>query len=300
MAKILITGGSGLVGTHLSKLLTDSGHKVTHLSRSVIGSEPYQTYQWDVAAGKLDPKALQDVDHIVHLAGAGVADKRWTDARKKLVLDSRVDSLKLLLKTIKEQNIQLSSFISASAIGYYGMDTGDRLLTEEDAPGNDFLAEVVKAWEAGADAFSELTKVAKVRIGVVLSDKGGALPTMARPVKYFAGAPLGSGRQYMSWIHITDLCGIFQYILENQISGSYNAVAPNPVTNKVLTKQIAKTLRKPLILPNVPSFVMKLVFGEMSQIILGGNRVSEKAISEMGYQFKFTHVENALNDLLKS
>lgn len=299
MAKVLITGGSGLVGRSLSKLLTDSGHEVVHLSRTVSGAETYKTYKWDLDRMELDPDALHQVDHIVHLAGAGVADKKWTDQRKKLILDSRVESLKLLHQSIKDHQVKLRSFISASAIGYYGSDTGDTNLKEDAPAGNDFLAAVVKAWEAEADKLESLVKVAKVRIGVVLSEKGGALPAIAQPIRFLVGAPLGTGSQYMSWIHIEDLSAIFKYILEQDLSGTYNAVAPNPVTNKKMTQQIAKSLKKPLILPNVPAFVMNLLLGEMSQIVLGGNKVSSVAIAKKGFQFKFTQVSEALANLLR-
>ncbi|MFY0607945.1 MAG: TIGR01777 family oxidoreductase [Cyclobacteriaceae bacterium] len=298
MAKILITGGSGLVGNRLSEILAANGHQVTHLSRSSNPHAKYPTFKWSISDGEIDQKAFEGVDHIVHLAGAGVADKRWTSSRKKVILSSRVDAIGLLNDYVLRLGIKLKSFVSASGIGLYGADTGDMWLTEESGEGKDFLADVVKQWEAEADLFTHITKVTKVRIGVVLSEEGGALPEIMRPIRLFAGAPLGTGKQYMSWIHIDDLCELFRFVIENNIEGSVNATAPNPVTNKELTQSIAQTISKPLILPNVPAFVMKLMLGEMAQIVLGGNRVSSERIVEKGFKFRFTDVNLALQDLL--
>ncbi|REE00483.1 TIGR01777 family oxidoreductase [Marinoscillum furvescens] len=298
MTKILITGGSGLVGSHLSQMLAASGYDVRHLSRSVTGKEQFPTFEWDIAARHIDPLALEGVTHIIHLAGAGVADKKWSPARKKVIVDSRVESTELLRQKVAELDVGLQQFISASAIGIYGADTGDQIVDEEAPHGSDFLAEVVEKWEAAADHFQDITQVAKVRIGVVLSEKGGAMVEVLKPVKAYVGAPLGRGTQYMSWIHIEDLCQIFKYVLEQQLTGTYNATAPNPVTNEALTKSLAKATGRPMFLPNVPAFVMRLMLGEMAQIVLGGNRVSCEKIQSQGYQFKFTNVESAVNDLL--
>jgi uncharacterized protein (TIGR01777 family) len=298
MAKILITGGSGLVGTQLSEQLTKDGHEVSHLSRTIGGSN-YPTFKWDLKKGFIDEEAFVGLDHIIHLAGAGVADERWTEKRKKLILDSRVDGVRLLYDYVSKLDVKLKSFVSASAIGIYGGDTGDVLLKEDSPYGNDFLAEVVKSWEAETDTFSKITKVAKVRIGIVLSEKGGALPEILKPIKLYAGAPLGTGEQYLSWIHINDLCAIFAYVVSENLQGVYNATAPNPVTNEAMTKAIAKTVNKPLILPNVPSFVMKLMLGEMAQIVLGGNKVSGEKIIKTGFRFEYDQLQDALRDLLK-
>ncbi|MEQ8469999.1 MAG: TIGR01777 family oxidoreductase [Marinoscillum sp.] len=298
MAKILITGGSGLVGTHLSHLLSSSGHQVRHLSRSHQPNGDYPTFLWDIQNQTIDEKAFDGLDHIIHLAGAGVADQKWTDKRKQIILDSRVDGIKLLHHYAEKLNLRLKSFISASAIGYYGLDTGDRKLDELKPPGSDFLAEVVKSWEAEADTFQSLTQVAKVRIGVVLSAEGGAMTEIMKPIKFYAGAPLGNGDQYMSWIHIEDLCRIFQFVLEEEIEGTYNAAAPNPVTNEALTKSLARALNKPLILPNVPGFVLKLMLGEMAQMVQGGNYVLSDKIREKGFKFNYTNIDSAVKNLL--
>lgn len=298
MAKIVITGGTGLVGSYLSKMLSKNNHEVVHLSRTPDSSAHYPTFEWNIGKKYIDPNALDGADFVIHLAGAGVADKRWTKQRKKVIIDSRVESIKLLKSQIEKQQVKLKSFISASAIGYYGMDTGAAELTEESKPGNDYLAHVVKLWEAEADTLAEFTSVAKVRVGVVLAKEGGALKEIAKPVKLFVGAPLGSGDQYMSWIHIYDLCAIFRHVLENKLEGTYNATAPNPVTNEALTKSLAKALKRPLILPNVPAFVMKSMLGEMAQMVLGGNYVLSDKIQSTGFTYKFTQVDAAVKDIL--
>ncbi len=299
MAKILITGGTGLVGSKLSQLLSTDSHEIVHLSRSVAEDATYTTYQWDINKGYIDEAAFDGVEYIVHLAGAGVADKRWTANRKKVIIDSRVDSAALLLKYVKEQKVPLKQFISASAIGYYGSDTGDQVLKEDSSAGNDFLVDVVVKWEDAADQFNEVCPVAKVRIGVVLSSEGGAMMEILKPIKLYAGAPLGDGNQIMSWIHMDDLCEIFKYVLDQELDGTYNATAPHPVSNKKLTQILAKAVKKPLILPNVPKFVMKLMLGEMSQIVLGGSYVSAQKIEQAGFKFRYSEVEDAVNDLVR-
>lgn len=296
---VLITGGSGLVGTELSQLLTSAGYKVTHLSRNPT-QKHYQTFYWDVKKGEIDDEAIISADAIIHLAGAGVSDKRWSDAWKKEIYDSRINSTKLLREKVEKLNPGLKHFISASAIGYYGRDTGDKLVDESTEKGEGFLADVVADWEKEVDRFNSLNiKTSKVRIGIVLSEKGGALVEMAKPIRFGVGAPLGSGNQYMSWIHINDLCGIFAHVLQNAEAGTFNGVAPNPETNKLFTKSVASQLGKPLWLPNVPKFALRLIVGEMSDILVGGNRVSSKKIEEAGFNFQFAALDDALEDLLQ-
>jgi hypothetical protein len=299
-AKILITGGTGLVGTRLTEHFLKEGYEVFHLSRSEGGSGVVKTYQWDIHNNYIDEEALK-VDYIIHLAGAGVADSRWTSKRKQIIYNSRIDSTNLLFQKVKENGIKLKGLISASAIGYYGLDTGDSICMETDNPGKDFLADVVVDWEKAADQFENELNIptAKIRIGVVLSNEGGALPKLVQPIKFGVGAPIGSGQQYMSWIHLDDLVGIFAFAIEKNLRGTYNAVAPNPETNKSLSKQAAKALNKPFFFPNVPGFVLKLIFGEMAGILLGGNRVSSKKIEENGFIFKFPTASKALANLLK-
>ncbi len=297
MAKILITGGTGLVGGHLSKMLSQKQHEIVHLSRKPKGTNQYRTYEWNVQKRYLEPGALEGVEHIIHLAGAGVADQKWTAARKKVIIDSRIDSIRILRSEVDKYDLNLKSFISASAIGYYGMNTGSSSLTEASAVGKDFLAHVVKLWEAEADTFADLTTVAKVRIGVVLAKEAGVLKEIGRPVKLGLGAPLGTGKQFLSWIHIHDLCSMFTHIFENNLSGAYNATAPYPVTNKALTQSLAKALNKPLFWPNVPSFVLKIMLGEMAEMVLGGNYVMPDKIQSTGFKYRFEQLDAAIDDL---
>lgn len=299
MKKVLITGGSGLVGTELSALLKEKGYEVAHLTRNRKDDYPYQQFEWDIEKQEMEEEAIRFADVIIHLAGAGVADEKWTDKRKKIIIDSRTESAALLHNTIAKMLEEAPQhFISASAIGYYGMDTGDKIVDENSVAGTDFLAEVTKKWEASADQFESLTiPTAKIRIGIVLSEKGGALPQLAQPIKLYAGAPLGSGKQWMSWIHIEDLASLFLHVMENKLTGVYNGVGINPATNKEVTKAVAKALNKPLILPNIPPFAMKLILGEMAQMVLGGNKVSAEKILNSGFKFKYEHLEEALKDI---
>lgn len=299
MKKVLITGGSGLVGTELSSLLKEKGYEVAHLTRNRKDNYPYQQYVWNIEKQEMEEEAIRFADVVIHLAGAGVADKRWTDERKKVILESRTQSASLLHKTIANMPSEAPEhFISASAIGYYGMATGDKLLDEESKAGNDFLAEVTKKWEESADEIKSLKiPTSKIRIGIVLTDKGGALPQLAQPIKLFAGAPLGSGKQWMSWIHIEDLTRLFLHTLENKLTGVYNGVGIEPVTNKEMTKAVANVLDKPLILPNVPEFAMRLLLGEMAQMVLGGNKVSAEKMLKSGFEFKFKKLGDALEDI---
>ena len=293
---VLITGGTGLVGRELSELLTSKGYKVTHLSRNPT-QKHYQTYYWDLKKEEIDHEAISSADAIIHLAGAGVSDKRWSASWKKEIYDSRINSTKLLRDKVMELNPSLKHFISASAIGYYGWDSGTQVVDETSAKGDGFLAYVVDDWEKEVDKFSDIP-TSKVRIGIVLSEKGGALVELMKPIKYGMGAPLAPGDQYMSWIHISDLCGIFAHLLEKSAEGVYNGVAPNPHTNKDFTRQVASILKKPLWLPNVPKFALRLIVGEMADILVGGNRVSSKKVEGAGFNFQYPTLDEALRNLL--
>jgi uncharacterized protein len=295
---ILITGASGLIGTRLTQLLPSLRRNVFQLGRAAKSSS---SYVWDIHKGILDPNALKNKDAIIHLAGASVGDDRWTAARKIEILKSRTESTRLLYENLKKGDHSVRLFISASAIGYYGFENEQEWYTEDSPAGNDFLAKVTRAWEDEVDKIAQLgIRVVKLRIGIVLSAEGGALKEMANPVKYFVGAPLGTGRQPVSWIHIDDVCGIFVKALEDSaMSGAYNVVAPTPVDNKTLTKAIGRALGKPVILPPIPEFVLKLIVGEMAEIVATGNRISAQKILDAGYQFKFTDVQSAVDNLLK-
>ena len=298
--KILITGASGLVGSRLTEMLLQKGHQVSHLGRTKK-SGPVKSYVWNVDKGEFDVEALVGIDAIIHLAGAGVADKRWNEQRKKEILESRTKSSALLYETLKKENHAVKAVVSASAIGYYGFCLDERIFTEESKPGSDYLAQVTRQWEESVDKISSLgIRVAKVRIGIVLSAKGGALTEMAKPVRFGVGASLGTGKQYLSWIHIDDLCAIFMKAVEDdQMHGAYNAVC-DWVTNESITKSIAKVLNRPLLLPPVPGFMMKLIVGEMAVIVVNGSKVSSEKILSTGFIFQYSDLEKALLNLLVS
>lgn len=277
-------------------MLVQQGHEVSHLGRTKkAGKTP--SFVWDVDHGIMDEQALKDVDTVIHLAGAGVADQRWTEKRKKEILESRIKSTALLARYL-EQNENVKTVVSASAIGYYGFGLGDAEFREESKPGNDFLAQVVKAWEGEVDKIQN-KRVVKLRVGIVLSAKGGALKEMTTPIRWGVGAPLGTGKQYMSWIHLDDLCKMFVKAVEDtSMNGAYNATGPYAVTNHELTRTIAKTLHKPILLPSIPAFVLNLIVGEMAVIVVNGSIVSSKKIQQAGFKFQFPSLEEALPDLL--
>ncbi len=301
MAKnILITGATGLVGSQLTELLLQKGYHVSHVGRTKrTGKVPSSV--WNVDKGTIDMDAFQCVDTIIHLAGAGVADKRWTASRKKEISTSRIKSTRLIFETLKKEAHQVKSLISASAIGFYGFTTGEEVFTEDSKPGTDFLAQVTQQWEEEVETISSLgIRVVKLRIGIVLSDKGGALPAMATPIRFGVGAPLGTGKQYLSWIHLKDLCAMFLKAVEVEtMKGAYNAVGPEWVTNQEMTKSIASVLRRPLWLPPIPTLVMRIIIGEMADIVVNGSKISSTKIQETGFKFQFTELTSALDDLLK-
>ncbi|MGN7989236.1 TIGR01777 family oxidoreductase [Pedobacter sp. 22226] len=297
--KILITGATGLVGTELKKHLLSKGYAVNTLSRKK--NEDPNSFVWDVYKGTIDDNCLNGVDAVVHLAGEPVADKKWTDERKKQIIDSRVKSTELLFKTIRSRpDHQIKSFVSSSAVGFYG-DCGDEILTEESANGYGFLAECCKLWEDAVDQGKKLSlRIVKLRTGIVFSTKGGALPQLAQPVKLFAGAPLGTGKQWTPWIHINDMVKMYIEAIENlKMEDSYNACAPFPVTNSALTKAIAKQLHRPVWPVKVPKKALELLLGERVEAVLMSNNTSAQKILDAGFKFKFTHLEDALEDLYR-
>ena len=297
MTSILITGGTGLIGKHLCNVLRSKGYNILILSRNKTNNP--NTYYWNISENYIDPKAIQTADYVIHLAGSGIADKRWTKKIKKELIDSRVKSANLLFSKIKTLNPNLKGFISASGIGYYGAITSEKIFKETDVSGNDFLATVCKIWEEASNQFNSLNiRTVILRTGVVFSKKGGAFEKMSQPIKLGFGSPIGTGNQYIPWIHIDDLCNMYVEAIENnELNGIYNAVAPDYVTNEFLTKSIATILDKKAWLPNVPSFMLKLIFGEMAVILLEGSRVSAEKIKSTGFKFKYPFLLEALKDL---
>lgn len=299
---VLLTGGTGTIGHHLTELLQKQGYQVSLLSRTNQTIPGVKTYLWDVNKGKIDPQAIATADHIIHLAGAGIADERWTDARKQEIIDSRTKSADLIAQALKSTPHRVKSFISSSAIGYYGGDTKDRPMVESSPAGSDFLAQVTRQWERSADQIAELgIRTVKIRTGVVLTMAGGALPKLVQPLKLGVGAPIGSGQQYISWIHIHDICRIFLNALtDDRWQGAYNGVAPGPVTNETLTRAIAETIHRPILLPRIPAFTIKLLFGELAITVLGSSLVLNKRLKdETSFSYDFPDLRQALADLLK-
>ena len=291
MAKILITGGTGLVGTRLTELLTKRNHEVRILSRS---PKAENEFKWDVSKNFIEDKALDTIDFIIHLAGAGIADKRWSDERKKVIIDSRVETANLLYRKIKAQNISLKGFIAASGSNYYGAKTSDKIFEEKNDVGIDFLGAVCQKWEAAANQFKELEiPVTILRTGIVLSKEGGALEKMKTPII----SPLGSGKQYMSWIHIDDLCAAYIKAVEEDFTGIYNTVSPEYHTSISFSKALAKAIKRPYLPIAVPGLLLKLAFGELAVILLEGSRLSSKKIEKKGFVFKYSNLKEAFENL---
>lgn len=297
--RVLITGGSGLIGRRLTALLAGQGYEVAWLSRGEPHQATVPVFGWNPAAHTIDRAAIEWADHVVHLAGAGVAERRWTAQRRQLILSSRVQGTRLLAEAIADAADKPSSVIAASATGRYGVDTGDRWVGENDPVGSDFLADVVRRWESEVDAIADLdVRCVTIRIGIVLSRDGGALPKIAAPFAAGLGAPVGSGKQYMSWIHIDDLCRMIAgALIDRAWSGAYNGVAPHPVTNAAFSRALARTLGKRILLPPVPSFVLQIAMGEMAGIVLGGVRASSSKAVAAGAAFDYATVQAALDAL---
>lgn len=294
---ILITGGSGLVGKHLTNVLLEKGYSVSHLSRKENNIPGVKTFLWDIKQSKIDEACISGVDIIIHLAGAGIADERWTDERKKEITNSRTQSIRLIYGLLKQHPHQVKKIISASATGYYS-DRGDELLTEESAPAGDFLGKCCVDWEQAVDEGEALGLVIlKFRTGVVLTNEGGALKQLALPIKFGFGTVLGSGQQWIPWIHLQDTIEMYVFGIKKPLTGVYNMVAPNPVTNKKLTVTTAIQLHRPLWLPHAPAFALKLALGEMSAVVLGSTRVSAEKIEQAGFQFKYPQIKEAIREI---
>lgn len=299
MATVLIGGGSGLLGKRLSRQLQEHGYEVLHLSRSPRPDAPFRTYQWDVEGGTIDPEAVRKADWVINLAGAGIADWLWTSKRKRLIIDSRVDSTRLLLRAFQETGHRPRAFISSAAIGYYG-DRGEDLLTETDGPGRGFLSESCFAWEeAIGEVASAGIRAVALRLGIVLSSKGGALPKMMLSLPVGIAPYFGDGRQWYSWLHIDDAAGAFLHALGNEnMSGVYNVAGPNPARNRDLIKTLVQATGKPALLAPVPAFALRLALGEMSHTVLDSTRVSSEKLEQTGFRSRFPELLPALQDVL--
>lgn len=301
MLKILIAGGSGFVGRQLSQMLIQKGYEVAWLTRGKSTQKQIKTFNWDIKTGFIDAKALAFADVIVNLAGAGVADKKWTTTYKQELFDSRIKATELIANALQKNTHHVKSYIAASAIGIYG-NTTPLNAHEDQMPATNYLAQLCTDWEASTQSITKLgIRTATVRVGVVLGLEGGFVKQVSALINYYLGAALGNGKQYTSWIHLNDLCRIFMWLIEHEnLTGVYNGVAPNPVSNKTLTKLLAKQLHKPIILPNAPAFMLNLMFGEMASMLLASQHVSAQKIIDKGFTFKFDTAENALANLFET
>jgi len=301
MPTILIAGGTGLVGKRLSTLLKERQYEVLHLSRRSNPKAVFPTYCWDPATGFIEPEAVKRADYIINLAGAGIADARWTAARKRLIIESRVQSAELLQTALQSPSAKARAYISAAAIGYYG-NSGDQLVDETSPAGEGFLAESCTAWEDSIQKVATATGLRTVglRIGIVLSTQGGALEKMLIPLRFGLNTYFGNGRQWYSWVHIDDVCRLFIAAIENaQMAGMYNAVAPNPVSNYQLSVALGKAWARPAVLLPAPAFALRLAMGEMAEVVLNSNCVSADKALATGFEFQHPHLDEALSDVLR-
>ncbi len=298
---VLLTGGTGLIGTYLSDHLANLGFEVRILTRNVDQASRYTLFHWDIEKNQMDSRALENLDVIIALAGASIASKAWTEERREVLYKSRVYGNQLLLDTINKTGSKPSLFIGTSAVGIYG-DRGDEILNEESKPGKDsFMVNLCLAWEDSVFAFKELDiRVGAVRVGLVLSDQGGVLPTLKNTTFFGIGSYLGSGAQYMPWIHIEDLAQIFSSFIEHPtLSGIVNGVGPDPATNKEFMQTLVNCQGGLKIVLPAPAFAIKLVMGSRAALVLNSNRVISSRLEELGYQYHFQTLESAILDNLK-
>lgn len=299
--RVLITGATGLIGREITKLCHKKDIGVNYLttSKTKLQKRPnYRGFYWNPKTREIDASCLENVDAIINLVGATVFN-RWSKSYKKEILDSRVKSAELLLETMKAHGHQVQQIVSASAIGIYPSSLQKLYFEDEPQKSQNFLGEVVEKWESAIDRFNQLEiKVSKIRIGLVLSNKGGAFPKLKKAAEYKMGAAFGKGDQWQSWIHIHDLAKMFLFVLENKLEGVYNGVAPNPVTGNSLNRKLAKSLNKERWIKNIPSPVLKFAMGNMSSLVLESQLVSSDKIEAEGFRFKYKNIKKAFQDLI--
>jgi len=302
MAKnVLLTGGTGFIGKHLTDVLIENGFTVSILSRSDRKNTPSITYyKWNLKDNFIDRDAILNADYIVHLAGEGIVEKRWTKRRKKAILESRTKPVQLILSILKENNKTLDAFVSASAVGIYGAFTSQEICTENTPPANDFLGMTCQKWEAAADQITTLgIRTVKIRTGIVLGKGEGFLKKITPGFKAGFGAILGSGKQYIPWIHVEDLCQIYlKAIVDTDMQGAYNATITDNTTNATLSRILAHLYGYTIWLPNIPAFLIRLGLGKMSIAVLEGQRISSEKIQKAGFEFQYTDIETTLSTSL--
>ncbi|WP_394774765.1 TIGR01777 family oxidoreductase [Flavobacterium sp.] len=302
MAKnILLTGGTGFIGKNLTDLLIENGFSVSILSRSDRKNTPAITYyKWDLTRDYIDEEAILNADYIIHLAGEGIVEKRWTAKRKKDITESRTKPVDLIFSVLEKHNKMLDAFVSASAVGIYGAITNDNICTENASPANDFLGITCQEWEKAVDKINSLgIRTVKVRTGIVLGKDEGFLKKIVPSFKLGFGTILGTGKQYVPWIHIDDLCQIYlKAVQHDKMSGPYNSCVTDDTTNESLSITLANLFGYKIWLPKAPAFVLKIVLGEMSLAVLEGQRVSSEKLKKMDFEFEFTNLESALASCL--
>lgn len=297
MPTILIGGGTGFIGSRLSDHLTQHGHTVRHLSRSARPDSTYATFHWDAKTGDFDDAALDGVDYVINLAGAGIADKRWTAARKQVIINSRTETTGLLAAALARTGVKPRAYLSASAVGYYGDRPGE-VLTEDDRPGTGFLSKSCILWEESVAEIERLgVPTFLARTGIVLHPAGGALEKMVLPMLARVSTYFGDGSQVYSWIHLDDMVDVYRFAIEKDLTGPYNAVAPQPATNRALAEAIPRAMdKKALVLP-APAFALKLALGEMSHTVLDSAHCSAQKLLDAGFTFRHPELGGALRHL---
>ncbi|OOG76106.1 TIGR01777 family oxidoreductase [Flavobacterium sp. A45] len=298
---VLITGGTGFIGKKLTKILLERGFSVSVLTRNSKPNIDGVTYYiWDVSSQNIEEAAVLNADYIIHLAGENIAEKKWTTTRKAEIKDSRTQSAQLIYNVLKKHNKRIEAFVSASGIGFYGAINGEGICTENTLPANDFIGVTCQEWEKSADLMAGLgIRTVKIRTGLVLGKDEGILKKLTPIFKRGLGSALGSGKQYMPWIHIHDLCMMYIEAIENdKMSGAYNATINDSTTNLSFSKALANSLGKSMWLPKVPAFLIRIGMGEMADIVLTGRRVSSDKIKKLGFRFQFKNLKKALKDCL--
>ena len=297
---VLITGGRGLIGRNLSPVLLSEGYDVALLTRNEGKQGHIKAYTWNPEKGMIDPRAFEGVDYLVHLAGANLGERRWTKKRKEEIISSRSGAAAFLFRVITENKINLQAYITASATGYYGSVTSEKIFEEDDPASDDFLGTTCRLWEEEAGRFEEIgIRTVRIRNAVVLAEKEGVLTRLMNPAKFGFVVRLGSAKQYFPWIHIHDLCGIYLKAIKDQsMQGAYNAVAPEHIDHNDFVRAMARAMRRPVILPPFPGWIIKAALGEMADIILRGSRISSGKIIESGFSFRFKTAGDALGNII--
>lgn len=300
MKRVVITGGTGLIGSHLSKLLAEEGFEVVHLTRTVRPGGKYKSYRWDPQNGYCDSDAITEGDAIVHLAGANIGGKLWSKTRRREIISSRTVTADLLNRFSAGRGIRPSVYVTASGVNIYGSQTTEKIFAESDPPADDFLGEACRLWEAAADPFAAAgTRVVKVRTALVLASRGSALSKLTFPFVAGLVVRLGPGNQYLPWIHIEDLCHIYlRAVRDANMAGPFNAAAPDHITHDMFMHEVARQKRLPVFLPHVPAWLLKTVLGEMSVVLTGGSRISPDRLISSGFGFRYPDIASALRDCL--